>query len=404
MRITFFLLLLFTLTGCSSDAKPQPLYIGHVFDSQQGAGAEQGVRLVVQDVNNIEDRNVGRPVEVIHVRAAGNRDVFAGEAVRLANINQVVALMGGQTMDEAIGLDQEWAPVVSPAGLRSPTMSQHTFLTGLRPSFQGQALARFAARHVYAAPEPAVIGHIAAGLGVGPTVPGVVVKGLQVQQRPAPRLLLLVDSRRPEFEQTTRAFIQEFTSEITAALGPAKRPRLDVWYYRDDVELVQHANNLDQEKIEGLLLAGDAQAFDKLRDRFDKPSIPLFYAGPDGSHASLVHKRQTGQTVYAATSWTPDADTKENRDFLKRYRETYQQEPDVYAALAFDNARILFAGIRNTEKFFTLEKIREGLREVKDFRGLTGTFSFDEDLVLKRPAFVIALRNGQAMTLEHYNP
>ncbi|MDK6241902.1 ABC transporter substrate-binding protein, partial [Winkia sp. UMB10116] len=67
----------------------------------------------------------------------------------------------------------------------------------------------------------------------------------------------------------------------------------------------------------------------------------------------------------------------EVKDFLAKYREAYQSEPDMFSALAYDAANLAFDAI---ERAGTTdgEAVQKALAETKDFTGVTGNFSMDE--------------------------
>jgi branched-chain amino acid transport system substrate-binding protein len=80
----------------------------------------------------------------------------------------------------------------------------------------------------------------------------------------------------------------------------------------------------------------------------------------------------------------------------------FGEPPDVAAALAFDNARLLFEALRQCQGTFTPGQIREKLAELKDFPMLTGSAAFDDTGQLRRPAFVIRLGQGKAATVQQH--
>src|SRR5262249_21092372 len=147
------LLLSFVLVaaGCTERPADAPLFVGHVAshsgtDRSASDNATRGIRLALKEANADLQKGVGRVVKVREVDTLGNLDAFQAEAVRLVAVNRVVALLGGATLAEVERLDRGQVPVVSPTGLRSRSLSDNVFLTGLAASQQGQWLARFTAR------------------------------------------------------------------------------------------------------------------------------------------------------------------------------------------------------------------------------------------------------------------
>jgi branched-chain amino acid transport system substrate-binding protein len=75
------------------------------------------------------------------------------------------------------------------------------------------------------------------------------------------------------------------------------------------------------------------------------------------------------------------------KDFHANYKATYNQDPDAYAALAYDGMKLLADAITragSTDK----EAIKKALAETKDFTGIAGPISFTEQNTLARSNFV----------------
>jgi ABC-type branched-subunit amino acid transport system substrate-binding protein len=405
-RISFFLFALL-LAGCGSTAKP-PILIGHVAPLRgvgQAAGhsAMQGVRLAVQEVNNLEGQKLDRPVVVLHVNASGEQ-ACRGEAVRLQHINQVTALLGGQDAREVVGLDQVGLPVVSPAGLRTSEMSKLVFLTGLSPQQKGRALAGFLVSQQpgYLQP-PALASLFTRPLSPGGLGPLLAASQLAVPSLPPARVVVLVDQRRQEFVQAAGAFAKSFPKNVADHLPGSTAPIVLLWNYDNDAQLADHLKNLAEEKPGALVVAGEAATVGKLRATPGAKGVPILFAGPEGSQAVLLSGPQAGEGIVLATAWVPDATAELNAPFQAAFQKVFGEAPDVHAALACDDARLLFEALRHTQENISTTPIQEKLAGLKDFPILTGTASFDETGQLNRPAFLIQLHQGQAVTVGRFD-
>ena len=62
--------------------------------------------------------------------------------------------------------------------------------------------------------------------------------------------------------------------------------------------------------------------------------------------------------------------------FWERYRAAYGQEPDMFAAYAYDGANLLIAAIRSAG--LNRARIRDALSGTADFHGVTGEMRFDK--------------------------
>lgn len=79
--------------------------------------------------------------------------------------------------------------------------------------------------------------------------------------------------------------------------------------------------------------------------------------------------------------------------FIEAFKAKYGKEPDAFNALGYDAAMFAIDGIRRAEKL-TGEAIKEALEATKDFVGVTGTFSIDENHNPVKSIVVIGLKDG----------
>ncbi len=396
------LLMALTLTGCGV-REPMPIVIGQIAPlngPQQvvGHNAMQGVRLAVQGVNNTDGQKLDRPIVVIHANAEGEQACRA-EGIRLKQINQVTALLGGDDAREVAGLDQVGLPVVSPAGWHNAETGRMVFLTGLAPAFRGQILADFAA-----AQKPAGVSSL-----VGETLtpwaiwPLLTAGQLAAQVHAPERIVVLVDLRRKEFVQAAAAFTKRYGKKIAAQFPGQTVTSPLTWNYENDDQLAEHVKRLADEPASRVCVAGEVAAVQKLRGSAGSKSVPILFAGLDGSEAALLSVQGKGASIVLATAWVPDAATELNSHFVATYHKAFGEAPDVHAALAYDDARVLFEALRRCDRVYSSAEIQDKLAGLKDFPILTGNASFDDAGQLQRPAFLVRLQDDQATTIGRHD-
>jgi branched-chain amino acid transport system substrate-binding protein len=362
-----------SLAGCSGKTVQTPVVIGHVAtksgpDKDRGEQAVRAIRLAVDEANKDPDKGAGRPVEVLHADARGNPESFESAAVRLVTVNKVAALLGGTSPEEVEHLAQVAVPVVTPCGQRGKVASDPVFFTGLSPSYRGQVLARFAA-----------------------------------QKLEASAVAVLADERREEYVALAEAFAREFPAAF-ARKSPKGKPTLaGPWRFGKDAKFPDLARRVKEEKPRALLFAGKVNDLaELLRDLAEErqAGLPVLFGGDEGSLRELLAERATRGGVYLATAFVGDAGD-QAREFVKKYQAAYSEEPDVFAALAYDDARILFEAMRRA-KSVGVKVVRDELAGLKDFPSLTGPLSFGEDHRARRRAFVVQLKDGRPETAERY--
>lgn len=81
------------------------------------------------------------------------------------------------------------------------------------------------------------------------------------------------------------------------------------------------------------------------------------------------------------------------KDFIKAYTEKYGQEPDIWAAYAYDAANILFEAIKNAGE--DRKKINDYMTTLKGFEGATGITTFDQNGDCMKEPLKLIIQNGK---------
>ena len=106
---------------------------------------------------------------------------------------------------------------------------------------------------------------------------------------------------------------------------------------------------------------------------------------------------------YLSNHYSVDDPSPAIQKFVKDYRDRYKQTPDALAALGYDAAKIL--GDAMTRAGSTDgAKVRDALAQTKDFPGVTGKITIDNDHNAVKPAVVLKIQNGKFVYVETVNP
>jgi hypothetical protein len=266
------------LAGCGGRGTPPPLLYGHVAGLHDTVGAAQrGIRLAVLEADKDPEQGAGRSVSVLHAEARGKLETLEAEAVRLAAVNRVQALLGGSTPAELERLDRARAVLVSPCGLRPPALSENVFCTGLSPAFRGQVLARCAREELKAG-----------------------------------KVAVLVDERAEEYRQLADAFARAWA-------GGKGAPPLTTQRFGKGAKFDDLVGRLAGDWPEAVLFAGTPEDLRAWRRALDgqAPSLNLvprkvpavLFGGNDGSLPALRGERETRSGVYTATAFVKEGGT-----------------------------------------------------------------------------------------------
>ena len=90
------------------------------------------------------------------------------------------------------------------------------------------------------------------------------------------------------------------------------------------------------------------------------------------------------------------------QDFVANYRQRYQDEPDIYAAHAYDAMRVVIF-VANESKNFTASENRRVLAfGVKEFPGVTGIIQFNDYGDVHHNPIMFIVKGGEVLNYERY--
>jgi ABC-type branched-subunit amino acid transport system substrate-binding protein len=359
-------------SGCGGRSATAPISVGHVASlsgpgKAEGEQAWRGIRLAVKEANQPEMR----PFEVLHTDAGAKLESFEAEAVRLVAVNRVAALIGGTTTAEVERLDQSRTVVIGLTGNRTRAMSDLVFLTGLSPDLRGRALAR----HHLVAGLPAAVATLGLAVQAGPLN---LLASLAAAEG-SRSVVILADERREENLLVAEAFTR------TLAAGETQAPT--TWRTGKDADLPGLARRIAEQSPAAVLVVGEVDTVRRLRGLL--PVLTLYFGGED---RGVLRQADGLNRIYLVTGFA--ANSPKAGAFSKAYQAAFNEAPGPDAALAYESAQLLFEGLRQIENPQDRSALAKALKSLKDFPGLCGPLAIEGN-VLRRPAFVVRLEDGQ---------
>jgi branched-chain amino acid transport system substrate-binding protein len=106
---------------------------------------------------------------------------------------------------------------------------------------------------------------------------------------------------------------------------------------------------------------------------------------------------------YFSNHYSPDDPNPAIQKLVADYKAKYGQTPDALAGLGYDSANVLFDAIRRANSL-DRKKIRDALAATKDFPGVTGKITIDQDRNAVKPAVVMQIKDGKYAYVETINP
>ncbi|MET3697607.1 branched-chain amino acid transport system substrate-binding protein [Bacillus oleivorans] len=97
--------------------------------------------------------------------------------------------------------------------------------------------------------------------------------------------------------------------------------------------------------------------------------------------------------LIVATPWFTGNESEKVQEFVTAYKEEYGKEPDQFAAQAYDGLYIVAEALKKAGEA-DRDKLRDALAETKDFEGVLGTISFDEEGDVVMDPIVLTIQDG----------
>ncbi len=133
-------------------------------------------------------------------------------------------------------------------------------------------------------------------------------------------------------------------------------------------------------------------------------TCPLF--GSDGWESEKLTEGKAKDALegsFFSTHVSVDDPSPRVQDFIKKYKAKYNKEPDAMAFLAYDAGMILFDAMKRANSTEG-EKVKNELAKTKDYPGVTGIITMNDQRNAIKPAVVLEVKNGKFVYKETIAP
>jgi len=340
------------------------IVIGH-FASMSGAQATFGISTDNAIKLAIKERNAkggvkGRKIELVTIDDAGKQTEAATAVTRLINDHHVVAVLGevASSLSLAGGPIAQKAhiPMISPSSTNPDVtdIGDYVFRVCFLDDFQGWVDAKFAKDNLKAT-KAAIVFDQSQAYSSG-----------------------LADYFEKAFKEMGGTIVtkQAYTGgnlEISSQLQSVKASGAEVvflpGYYSDAGTIIRKAREMG---IKAPFLGGDG---------WDSEELPKI-AG-DAINGN-----------YFSNHYAPEEDRPEVKDFVENYKKEYGKTADGLAALGYDAALVLFDAMDRAPSL-SGKDLRDALAATKNFTGVTGTFTIDENRNAQKSAVIVEYKDGK---------
>lgn len=364
------------LTGCNKPADQsggETIQVGEYAsltgsEATFGQSSHKGTQLAVDELN-ANGGLLGRKVDLITEDNQSQAGQSATVVRKLISSDGVVAILGevasSRSLEAAPICQQNKIPMISPAST-NPKVTEagdYIFRVCFIDPFQGTVMANFA-RKTLKLQKVAVLTDVKSDYSVG------LAKFFKEG--------LVAGGGKIAVEQNYSGGDKDFNAQLTS-IKAANPDGIFVPGYYTEVGLIAL-----QAKQLGL-------------------TVPIF--GGDGwESSSLVPIGGTAlEGDYFSTHFSPEDTSPAVQNFVKQYKQKFNETPDAMAALGYDSVMILADAMKKTGSTDGA-KVRDALAAEKDFPGVTGNLTMDANRNASKPAVILTIKNGAFKYVETVAP
>ncbi len=355
-----------TACGTGNGSNEDEIKIGSMFEktgevSAYGTAEANAVNLAFKEINE-SGGILDKKIDLIEYDTKSDNTEAASIATKLATQDEVPVIVGpattGAVKASTPAVTRAGVTLVTPSGTddsltldESGKVQPNIFRTSFQDSFQGIALAEFAANEL-GAEKAVIIGDSSSDYALG----------------------------------LTDAFEGTFEGEIVAEEN----------FTADDTDFSAILTRIKDLDFDFIFLPGYYNQAGLIIKQAREMGITQPILGADGfGNQALLELAGVDNVddVYYSAHYSPNSEDAQVQEFIAAYKAEYDVEPDMFAALAYDTAYLVAQAIEEAGEA-TPEAITAALEEITEFDGVTGTFSFDENHNPVKSTLVIELQDG----------
>jgi branched-chain amino acid transport system substrate-binding protein len=333
-----------------------------------GQSEHNGDVLAVEEIN-AAGGVLGKKINLMTEDDQSKTEEAVASVQKLVNSDHVVALLGevasSRSMAGAPIAQNAHVPMISPASTNEDVTKKgdYIFRICFIDPFQGQTMAHFALGSL-GKKRAAVLTDVKQDYSVG-----------------------LDEAFKKTYSTSGGTIVSEQSyssgdKDFHAPLTSIKAANPDVifvpGYYTEVSLIVRQARQLG---IDCPILGGDG---------WDSPELTK------GAEKEFMN------TFFSNHFATEDPDTTV-QNFVKKYQDKFHSIPDAMAALGYDATRILADAIKRAGSTDSAA-LKKAISETKDFAGVTGHITIDQNRNASKPITILKITNGQFHFAQRIGP
>ena len=193
-----------------------------------------------------------------------------------------------------------------------------------------------------------------------------------------------------------------FTEKLKAAGGEIVT---DISYQEGDIDFKSQLTAIKAKNPEAIFVPGYYNEVALIAKQAKELGMNQPLLGGDGWSSPKLYEiaKDAINGNYFSNHYTTESTDPKTQNFVKAFKAKYNKDADVMAALAYDAVYLLAEAIKNTKEV-TPANIRDELAKIKDFHGVTGKMSMNENRDAVKSAVVVQVQGNDYKYITSVNP
>lgn len=358
----------FILTGCSGN-NDNVIKIGINYElsgevASYGQASVDGIKLAVEEINKAGGIN-GKLIELVQYDNKSDKAEATTLATKLMTRDKVVAVLGPATSGAFKATipvaNENKIPVISGSATADDVtvdangVKEYAFRICFNDSYQGIAMGQYSLNNLSKT-----------------------------------KAVIIMDSS----SDYAKGLAKNFNEAFKAGGGSIVAEEAYVAGDTDFNAIITKIKGLDFDVI---FIPGYYQEAGLIIKQAREQGIDVPILGADGFDSPVLLELAGASNlndIYFSNHYSSLDKDPSVQNFISAYKAEYNKEPNAFNALGYDLAKFVIAGIANAEGKVTGESVKNALAGTKDFVGVTGSFSIDENHNPVKAIVVIQLTDG----------
>jgi branched-chain amino acid transport system substrate-binding protein len=320
-----------------------------------GVAADNGVKLAIEEIN-ANGGLLGKQIQYVVYDDKGDPTEAVNAYKKLTSNDKVDAIVGAVTSKPTLTVTplaaKDGIPMITPTAtaLEVTSAGPNIFRACFIDPYQGEVMAKFAVEELGAS-KAAIIYNTADDYSVG-------------------------------VAEAFKEAVEGYGTQVVSFEG----------YNGDDKDFKAVLTNVKSQGPDVLFIPDYYNRVGLIAQQAKEVGITATLLGADGWDGVIGVNPDAVEGAYFCNHYSTDDAAEEVQNFLKVYKEKYNEDPVSFAALGYDAMKILAAAIEkagSTDKDAVVKALAE-----TDITSVTGKITFDENRNPVKEVSIIKIENG----------